>query len=222
MLGTSMASRDTFQYFITSSAVLEGMNCMLSHLWAIPVPAQSPLSAFWLALQLWPGQAAGCSHPAQHWDGAGAWQCVQGCIGQGSSTQAAREGLVCSAEMCVWSMYPPISNCSKLCCPDEAGLSVTGALCLPCCIAWLSSGVLNCIQLCNSCVWCVTAINWPFWSNSSVEGHQGAGEWEVLCLGPCLCLKESVFNNCMTFCASKLGPTSQLGHLVILQQEKNQ
>lgn len=111
MLGTSMASRDTFKYFITSSAVLKGMNCMLSQLWVILVPAQFPLGAFWLALQLWPGQAAGCSRPAEHWDGAGAWWYVQGSIGQGSGTQAVKEDLVCSAEMYVYEVctYPSLT-----------------------------------------------------------------------------------------------------------------
>lgn len=45
---------------------------------------------------------------------------------------------------------------------------------------------------------------------------QGSGGSVALCLGPALCLGEPVFNHCMAFCASKLGPTSQLGP--ILQQ----
>lgn len=144
MLGTPMVSRDTFQYFITSSAVLEGMNCMLSHLWAISVPVQSPLSAFQLTLQLRPGQAAGCSQPAQHWDGAGAWQYVQGSIRQGSSTQAPRESWVCSAEVCVYEVCtcPPLTAANGA---AQAKLGCQWQEHSACPAAWLS-GVLRCMH----------------------------------------------------------------------------
>lgn len=119
-------------------------------------------------------------------------------------------------------MYLPTLNCSKWCCPGKAGLSVTGALCLPCCMAVRCPALHALTQLCNSCVWCVTAMNGPFKSNFCMEGHQGAGGWVAPCLGLCLFSGEPVFNHCMTFCASsKLGPMSQLECLVLLQQEKN-
>lgn len=74
-------------------------------------------------------------------------------------------------------MYLPILNCSKWCCPGKAGLSVTGALCLPCCMAVRCPALHALTQLCDSCVWCVAAMNGPFKSNFCMEGRQGAGGW---------------------------------------------